>query len=68
MTKKTVFRDSTDGKFVTERYADKHPRTTERERVPSAPAPAHNRSSGSGRFVSDDAARRNPSGTQREKK
>jgi hypothetical protein len=32
--KKTVFRSSETGKFVTERYADNHPRTTEKERVP----------------------------------
>lgn len=32
--RRTVHRDSTDGRFVTEKYADKHPRTTERERVP----------------------------------
>lgn len=31
--KKTVYRDSEDGQFVTKRYAEAHPRTTERERV-----------------------------------
>lgn len=31
--KKTVYRDSEDGQFVTKRYAETHPRTTERERV-----------------------------------
>ena len=31
--RKTVHRDSNDGKFVTERYADAHPKTTEKERV-----------------------------------
>ncbi|WP_292414651.1 hypothetical protein [Mesorhizobium sp.] len=31
--KKTVFRSSKDGQFVTEKYADKHPATTEKERV-----------------------------------
>ncbi|MFA6603326.1 MAG: hypothetical protein WCT10_00625 [Patescibacteria group bacterium] len=29
---KTVHRSSESGKFVTERYADRHPRTTETER------------------------------------
>lgn len=31
--KKTVRRDSEDGQFVTKRYAETHPRTTETERV-----------------------------------
>ncbi|MBP1290262.1 hypothetical protein AB7M56_000152 [Bradyrhizobium elkanii] len=31
--KKTVRRDSEDGRFVTKRYADNHPKTTETERV-----------------------------------
>lgn len=31
---KPVYRDSRSGEFVTERYADKHPATTEREHVP----------------------------------
>lgn len=26
-------RNSVDGRFVTERYADRHPKTTERERI-----------------------------------
>lgn len=26
-------RNSTNGRFVTEKYADKHPNTTERERI-----------------------------------
>jgi hypothetical protein len=32
--KKTVYRDSVDGQFVTKREADQRPRETERERVP----------------------------------
>jgi hypothetical protein len=35
--KKTVRRDSEDGQFVTKDYADKHPRTTETERVRTKP-------------------------------
>jgi hypothetical protein len=31
---KVVDRSSITGRFVTERYADNHPRTTEREHVP----------------------------------
>jgi len=31
--KKTVHRDSKDGQFVTKRYAEAHPDTTEKERV-----------------------------------
>jgi len=31
--RKTVFRNSDDGRFVTEKYADRHPKTTEKERV-----------------------------------
>jgi hypothetical protein len=31
---KTVFRSAITGKFVTEKYAKKHPKTTEREHVP----------------------------------
>ena len=31
--KRTVYRNSEDGRFVTKRYAEKHPRTTETERV-----------------------------------
>ena len=30
---KTVFRDSTDGQFVKQSYAETHPKTTEKERV-----------------------------------
>lgn len=37
-TKKIVYRSSKSGEFVTERYADKHPATTEREHV-YVPAP-----------------------------
>jgi hypothetical protein len=32
--KKTVYRDSVDGQFVTKREAEQRPRETERERVP----------------------------------
>ena len=35
--KKTVFRDSEDGQFTTRKYAEQHPRTTEKERVPVHP-------------------------------
>jgi hypothetical protein len=37
-TKKEVYRSSVTGKFVTETYADKHPKTTEKEHV-YVPAP-----------------------------
>lgn len=30
--KKTVYRDAGTGQFVTEKYADRHPKTTEKER------------------------------------
>jgi hypothetical protein len=38
---KTVHRDSGSGRFVTERYAKTHPKTTETERVkvPTNPKP-----------------------------
>ena len=32
--RKVVDRSSVTGRFVTEKYADNHPRTTEREHVP----------------------------------
>lgn len=35
---KIVHRDSKDGQFVTEDYADKHPSTTERERIRIVPS------------------------------
>ncbi|MDP3874570.1 MAG: hypothetical protein Q8Q80_18065 [Methyloversatilis sp.] len=39
-TKKTVHRSSESGQFVTKKYAENHPRTTERERVHTQqPAP-----------------------------
>lgn len=31
--KKTVYRNSEDGQFVKKNYAEKHPKTTEKERV-----------------------------------
>jgi len=31
--RKTVYRDSGSGRFVTERFADRRPKTTERQRV-----------------------------------
>lgn len=31
--KKTVYRDSDTGQFTTERYAERHPKTTEKEKV-----------------------------------
>jgi hypothetical protein len=31
--KKTVYRDSEDGQFVTKKYSETHPKTTEKERV-----------------------------------
>lgn len=38
--KKTVYRDSEDGQFTTKKYAEKNPKTTEKERVPvSKPSP-----------------------------
>ncbi|MGA0531486.1 hypothetical protein [Hansschlegelia sp. KR7-227] len=40
--KKTIYRDSENGQIVTKEYAEKHPSTTEKERVrvaPPAPAP-----------------------------
>lgn len=33
---KTVHRSSVTGKFVTKKYAEKHPKTTEKERVKNA--------------------------------
>lgn len=35
--KKTVFRDSRTGEFVKKKFAEKHPDTTEKERVPIVP-------------------------------
>jgi hypothetical protein len=35
--RKTVYRDSEDGQFVTPEYAETHKRTTEKERVPVVP-------------------------------
>lgn len=32
-SKKTVYRDSESGQFVKKSYSDKHPKTTEKERV-----------------------------------
>lgn len=37
--KQVVHRDSDKGRFVTEKYADRHPKTTERQ-VIKKPAPA----------------------------
>ena len=37
-TKKTVYRDSKDGQFVTKTYSDQHKSTTEKEKV-YVPAP-----------------------------
>lgn len=37
--RRTVHRDLRDGQFVTERYSDQHPSTTERERVPVGKPP-----------------------------
>jgi hypothetical protein len=34
VSKKEVNRSSVSGRFVTERYADTHPRTTETQHVP----------------------------------
>jgi hypothetical protein len=39
--RKTVFRDSKDGQFVTKRYAEDHPNTTEKERVRIDPPSRH---------------------------
>lgn len=37
-----VYRDARNGRFVTEEYADRHPKTTEHERRPvPSPAPEH---------------------------
>lgn len=37
--KKTVYRDSEDGQFITKKYAETHPNTTEKERVRVTPPP-----------------------------
>jgi hypothetical protein len=40
--KKTIYRNSEDGRIVKKEYAENHPRTTEKERVnvpPPKPAP-----------------------------
>lgn len=36
-TKKTVYRSSKDGQFVTQKYAESHKNTTEKERVRVTP-------------------------------
>lgn len=33
MAKRTIYRDSENGQITTREYAEKHPRTTEKERV-----------------------------------
>jgi hypothetical protein len=33
MGKKTIYRDSVKGRLVTKEYAERHPNTTEKERV-----------------------------------
>jgi hypothetical protein len=38
--RKTVYRGSDDGKFVTKKYAETHPKTTEKERVRIDPPPS----------------------------
>ncbi|MCX7168919.1 MAG: hypothetical protein NTY41_01145 [Proteobacteria bacterium] len=38
-TARTIYRDSETGKITTQRYAEKHPATTEKERV-RVPPPA----------------------------
>lgn len=38
MAKKTIYRDSGSGQITTKQYADKHPKTTEKERV-NVPVP-----------------------------
>lgn len=38
-TTRTIFRDSDTGRITTQHYAEKHPKTTEKERV-RVPAPA----------------------------
>lgn len=35
--KKTIYRDSETGQITTKQYADKHPKTTEKERVKVTP-------------------------------
>lgn len=35
--KKTIYRDSESGQIVKKEYAEKHPKTTEKERVRVAP-------------------------------
>lgn len=35
---RTIFRDSGTGQLVTEKFAEKHPKTTEKERVYIPPA------------------------------
>ncbi len=37
--KKVIYRKSTDGKFTTQRYADSHKATTERQHVPVKSSP-----------------------------
>ena len=39
MTKKVVYRSSESGEFVTKRYAESHPKTTERQHVNVPPPP-----------------------------
>lgn len=38
--KRTVHRRSDTGRFTTREYAVNHPKTTERERVPTTPRPS----------------------------
>ena len=37
MSKKTVYRSAVSGKFVKQAYAEKHPKTTEKEKVETSP-------------------------------
>jgi hypothetical protein len=39
MSKKTIYRDSDTGRITTKEYAEKHPKTTQRERV-NIPSPS----------------------------
>ena len=41
--RKTVYRDSRDGQFVTKDYADDHKSVTEKERVRTDPPPKKSR-------------------------
>ena len=63
MTERKVTRDAGSGKFVSDKYAQKHPKTTVSQTTGQGDHPERNRDVRTGQFVTEEQAQKHPKTT-----